>query len=221
MLRVWCLIFRVQWISALQRTFKIILGGFSGNFPRFNAGVGLFGITRYNPDLLMPGRERLTPTQEFKKWDRIFDGINKGLTADKIYEIEADFARHRIARRAEKKRGEESERYFIEAVENLDYVVEIKRTKKNSDEDYRLKVDAWVICEFEDYGVMTLAVQVKSSQVGVRDFLQRYIDKDIETAWKKVHDYGMVVISCQTKPIKIQGEFLNQIKLIQAANPRS
>lgn len=169
----------------------------------------------------MPGRERLTPTQEFKKWDRIFDGINKGLTAEQIYEIEADFTRNRIARRAEKKRGEESERYFVEAIENLDYVVEIKRTKKNSDEDYRLKVDAWVICEFEDYGVMTLAVQVKSSQVGVRDFLQRYIDKDIETAWKKVHDYGMVVISCQTKPSKIQGEFLNQIKLIQAANPRS
>ena len=160
-----------------------------------------------------------TYDQAFKRWDRIFDGIKKGLSAEAIYSREDEIERQRIEFRANK-RGERSEKNFEEAVRKLECVVDINKTKKYSPEDWNLKVDAWVTCEFNDYGVLVLAVQVKSSEVGINQFLKKYIDKDRVRAWETLHKFGMIVINCQQTPAEIRREFLKQVTEIREANPR-
>ena len=161
-----------------------------------------------------------TYEQAFKRWDRIFDGISKGLPAESIYSREDEIERRRIEHRANK-RGGISEKNFEEAVGKLDCVTDINKTKKYSPEDWHLKVDAWVSCKFEDYGVLVMAVQVKSSEVGVKEFLKKYIDKDRDKAWETLRKFGMVVIDCQQSPSEIRKEFLRQVRDIKKANPRS
>lgn len=161
-----------------------------------------------------------TYEQAFKRWDRIFDGINKNFPAEKIYEREDEIERLRIEYRANK-RGEISEENFDSALKCLDCVTKIIPTKKYSEEDWHLKIDRWVLCEFPDYGKMKVAVQVKSSETGINEFLKTYIDKDREKAWQRLFKLGMVVVNCQMKPSKIRQEFLCQVREIKKANPRN
>jgi len=166
----------------------------------------------------MRGKETLD--QRLARWDRIFDGIKKNESAESIYRREDEISRRRFERWANK-RGEVSEKRFVEAISHLRQVKEINQTQKYSPEDWHLKVDVWVVADFENYGSMALAVQVKSSDKGIRDFLRTYIDKDLDKAWEKLATYGMVVINGQLEPSKIRSEFLHQVKVIQKENPRA
>jgi hypothetical protein len=161
-----------------------------------------------------------TYEQAFKRWDRIFDGINKGWPAESIYGREDEIERLRIEHRANK-RGDISEKNFDNALKTLDCVSKIIPTKKYSEEDWHLKIDRWVICEFPGYGKMKVAAQVKSSEKGINEFLKTYIDKDRERAWQRLFKLGMVVVNCQMKPFEIRREFLYQVREIKKVNPRN
>lgn len=148
------------------------------------------------------------------RWDRIFDGIRKGKNAGEIYRREGIIAQKKYEAWANK-RGERSEEKFERSIKSLSFVVDVRQTVKNSDEDYHQKIDFWVVCDFGREVKFPVSVQVKPSMVAVRKFLRTYRNQDLDEAWKKVVEEGMVVINCDLKPWEIRKEFTAQVMRIK------
>ena len=94
------------------------------------------GCRGYNLGLQMARKESMHALMN--RWDRIFDGIRKGKNAGEIYRREGIIAQKKYEAWANK-RGERSEEKFERSIKSLSFVVDVRQTVKNSDEDYHQK----------------------------------------------------------------------------------
>lgn len=161
------------------------------------------------------GHERLQ-----QRLDLIFEGWREGKTAQEIFDTLERQRRRRNGERANR-RGRQSETRFDQAVSQLPLVKEIQLVKRNSGEDWHLKVDRWVICEIEGFGRLVVAVQVKSSERGIENFLKTYVDPDEEMARKRLTEFGMVIVNGQERARDLREDFSEQIyRIVEAVVAR-